>query len=250
MPNQRPRRTATRQPTIRVVVVEQLALVRALLREIVGSQPDIDIVAEAADLDEAIAIIRDEMPAVVLLDPAYPISLMVPAVQRLKRECPGSQIVLLDQRGGDDELFAALQAGVAARVLEDARPSELLRAIRAAAHGEYLIDEVVAARPEVARRVLEAFWDASFLGEVAAGDLATTAFAPLSTRETEILEAIAQGLTNKGVGERFSISEATVKNHVTSILRKLAVNGRTQAVLYALKKNWISITDEPPKRLH
>ena len=80
------------------------------------------------------------------------------------------------------------------------------------------------------------------------GDLPTTAFAPLSAREAEILEAIAQGLTNKSVGERLSISEATVKSHVTSILRKLAVNGRTQAVLYALKKNWISITDEPPRR--
>ena len=250
MPNQRSRRTATRPRVISLVLVEQHALVRALLREIVGSQPDIDIVAEAADVDEAIAIMRDETPAVVLLHTESPISLMVPAVQRLKRECPGSQIVLLDQRVSDDELFAALQAGVAARVLDDARPSELLRTIRAAANGEYLIDEVVAARPAVARRVLEAFWDVSLLGEVATGDLATTAFAPLSAREAEILEAIAQGLTNKGVGERLSISEATVKNHVTSILRKLAVNGRTQAVLYALKKSWISLTDEPPKRPH
>ena len=137
---------------------------------------------------------------------------------------------------------------MAARVLDDARPSELLRTIRAAANGEYLIDDAVAARPAVARRVLEAFWDTSLLGEFAAGDLATTAFAPLSARETEILQAIADGLTNKGVGERLSISEATVKNHVTSILRKLAVNGRTQAVLFALKQNWISLGDEPPRR--
>ncbi len=248
MPSQRSIRTATRSPVIRLVLVEQHALLRGLLREILGSQPDIDVVAEAADIDEAIAIIRDETPAVVLLDTELPISLMVPAVQRLKRECPGSQIVLLGERAGDDELFAALQAGVAARVLDDARPSELVRAIRAAANGEYLIDEVVAARPAVARRVLEAFWDASLLGEVAAGGLASATFAPLSARESEVLEAIAQGLTNKGVGERLSITEATVKNHVTSILRKLAVNGRTQAVLYALKQNWISIADEPPRR--
>ena len=133
-------------------------------------------------------------------------------------------------------------------MLDDARPSELVRTIRAAADGEYLIDDAVAARPAVARRVLEAFRDASLLGEVATGDLAATAFAPLSAREAEILEAIAQGLTNKSVGETLSISEQTVKNHVTSILRKLAVNGRTQAVLYALKKSWISISDEPPLR--
>ena len=96
--------------------------------------------------------------------------------------------------------------------------------------------------------MLEAFRDASLLGEVAMGDLATTAFTPLSPREAEILEAIAQGLTNKSVGEALSISEATVKSHVSSILRKLAVNGRTQAVLYALKKSWISISDEPAPR--
>ena len=132
-------------------------------------------------------------------------------------------------------------------MLDDARPSELIRTIRAVADGQYLIDDAVAARPAVARHVLEAFRDASLLGGVAT-DVGATAFAPLSAREAEVLEAIAQGLTNKSVGETLSISEQTVKNHVTSILRKLAVNDRTQAVLYALKKSWINISDEPPLR--
>jgi DNA-binding NarL/FixJ family response regulator len=231
-----------------MVVVERHALVRAVLRDIVGSQPDIDIVAEATNVDDAIAIIGYETPGVVLIDTELPVPRMVQAIQRLKRECPGSPVVLLGHRGNDDELFAALQAGVAAYVLDDARPSELLQTIRAVADGEYLIDAAVAARPVVARHVLEAFRDASRLGEVASGDLGATAFAPLSPREAEILEAIAQGRTNKSVGEALSISEQTVKNHVTSILRKLAVNGRTQAVVYALKKSWISIADEPPLR--
>jgi DNA-binding NarL/FixJ family response regulator len=231
-----------------MVLVERHALVRAVLRKIVEGQPDIDIVAEAADIDDAIAIIRDETPDVVLLDTELPISQIVPAVQRLKRECPASPVVLLGHRRGDDELFAAIQAGAAAHVLDDARPSELVRTIRAVAEGEYLIDDAVAARPAVARHVLAAFRDASIFGEVASDDLAVTAFAPLSAREAEILEAIAQGLTNKGVGEALSISEQTVKNHVTSILRKLAVNDRTQAVLYALRRNWISISDTPPLR--
>ncbi len=231
-----------------MVLVEKHALVRALLREIVGGQPDIDIVAEVADVEDAIEIIRDETPDVVLVDTDVPISLVVPAVQRLKRECPGSPVVLLGHRRNDDDLFAALQAGVAAHVLDDARPSELLRTIRAAAAGEYPIDAAVAARPVVARHVLEAFRDASLLGEVASADLAATAFTPLSPREMEVLEAIAQGLTNRAVGEALSISERTVKNHVSSILRKLAVNGRTQAVLFALKKSWIGISDAPPLR--
>lgn len=231
-----------------MVLVEKHALVRALLREIVGGQPDIDIVAEVADVEDAIAIIRDETPDVVLVDTDVPISLVVPAVQRLKRECPGSPVVLVGHRRNDDDLFAALQAGVAAHVLDDARPSELLRTIRAVAEGEYPIDAAVAARPVVARHVLEAFRDASLLGEVASADLAASAFTPLSPREVEVLEAIAQGLTNRAVGEALSISERTVKNHVSSILRKLAVNGRTQAVLFALKKSWIGISDAPPLR--
>jgi len=231
-----------------MVLVEKHALVRALLREIVGGQPDIDIVAEVADVEDAIEIIRDETPDVVLVDTDVPISLVVPAVQRLKRECPGSPVVLVGHRRNDDDLFAALQAGVAAHVLDDARPSELVRTIRAVAAGEYPIDAAVAARPVVARHVLEAFRDASLLGEVASADLAATAFTPLSPREVEVLEAIAQGLTNRAVGEALSISERTVKNHVSSILRKLAVNGRTQAVLFAVKKSWIGISDAPPPR--
>jgi DNA-binding NarL/FixJ family response regulator len=230
-----------------MVLVEQHALMRAVVREIVDGQPDIDIVAEAAEVDDAIATIREETPDVVLVDTELPISFVVPAVQRLKRECPGSPVILLGHRRDDDELFAAIQAGAAAHVVDDTGPSELVRTIRAVANGEYLIDDEVAARPAVARHVLAAFRDASLFGEVA-DDVADTAFAPLSRRETEILEAIAQGLTNKGVGEALSINEQTVKNHVSSILRKLAVNDRTQAVLYALRKSWISISDEPPPR--
>jgi DNA-binding NarL/FixJ family response regulator len=248
LPKQRARPVATRRRVIRMVLVEQHALVRAVLREIVEGQLDIDIVAEAADVDHAIAIIRDEMPDVVLVDTELPISLVVPAIQRLKRECPGSPVILLGHLGDDDELFAAIQAGAAAHVLDDARPSELVQTIRAVASGQYPLDDAVAARPAVARHVLEAFRDASLFGEVASDDLAESAFAPLSAREAQILEAIAQGLTNNGVGEALSISEQTVKNHVSSILRKLAVNDRTQAVLYALRKSWISISDESPPR--
>ena len=232
-----------------MVLVEQHALVRAVLRDIVERQPDIDVVAEAADVEDAIPLVRDENPDVVVVDTELPISLVVRAVQRLKRECPGSPVILLGHhRGDDDELFAAIQAGAAAHVLDDARPSELLRTIRAVAGGEYLIDDAVAARPAVARHVLEAFRDASLIADVASDDLAVTAFAPLSAREAEILDAIAHGLSNKGVSEALSISEQTVKNHVTSILRKLSVNDRTQAVLYAIRKSWISISDEPPLR--
>lgn len=240
--------TATQPRVIRIVLVEQYALVRQVLRDMLRDQPDVEVIAEASDVDQAEPIVQLETPDVVLIDTNLPVATVVPAVQRLKRQCPGSQIVLLSHERGDDELFAAIRAGAAAYVVDDARPAELLRTIRAVAGGEYVIDRVVAARPAVARHVLEAFRDASLYGGAAPGDPASSAFAPLSARETAILEAVAEGLTNKRIGEMLSISEQTVKNHVSNILRKLAVNGRTQAVLYALKKSWISISDEPPER--
>ena len=147
----------------------------------------------------------------------------------------------------DDELFAAIQTGAAAFVFDDARRSELVTSIRAVADGRYIIDDAVAARPAVARHVLEAFRDASLFGGIAMDDVTAENIAPLSAREVEILEAIASGLTNRGVADALSISEQTVKNHVTSILRKLAANDRTQAVLLALKNQWLSFPQEPPR---
>jgi DNA-binding NarL/FixJ family response regulator len=231
-----------------MVVVEEYPLVRAVLRDIVGRHPDIDLIAEAADVDAAVRIVSDETPDVVLVDADPPIAGIVSAVQRLKRECPGTSVVLLGERATDDELFAAIRSGAAAHVAGDAPAGDLVRAIRAAAGGRYVIDDAVAARPAVARHVLEAFREAALLRDAATGDLASAAFAPLSAREAEVLEAIARGNTNRAVGEALGISEQTVKNHVSSILRKLAVNGRTQAVLYALKRSWINIADAPPAR--
>lgn len=231
-----------------MVLVEQHPIVRAVLRDIVDREPDIEIVGEGRGVDDAIPVVRDETPDIVLVDTDGPLSAVVSAVQRLKHECPGAAVVMLGNRRGDDDLFAAIQSGASAHLLDDVRPSELIRTIRAVAGGEYLIDDAVAARPAVARHVLEAFRDASLLGHIATDDLATTAFAPLSDREAQILRAIAEGKTNREVAQALSITEQTVKNHVTSILRKLAVNDRTQAVLYALKKSWISISPEPPRR--
>lgn len=247
MARQRTTRRATQVRTIRMVIVEPHALVRAVLRQMVEDEPDIDIVAEAAGVDDAIELMRADPPDVVLIDSEDSIATVVPAVRRLRRECPGTPVVLLGHRHDDDELFAAIQTGAAAHVLDDTRPSELMRTIRAVAAGQYVIDDVVAARPAVARHVLEAFRDASLFGEIGEDEATQQAFAPLSPREAEVLDAIAHGLTNKGVAEALSISEQTVKNHVTSILRKLAVNHRTQAVLHALKNNWISDPNGPPR---
>ncbi len=250
MPRPHATRPATQVGHIRLVIVERHPVVRAVLHQMVDDEPDIAIVGEAADVDEALEMMRADPPDVVLIDCETPIPTVVTDVHRLKREIPSTPVILLGHLAGDDELFAAIQAGAAAHVLDDARPAELVRTIRAVADGHYLIDAAVAARPAVARHVLEAFRNASLFGEIARDDVAIDTFAPLSPREAEILDGIASGLTNRGVAEALSISEQTVKNHVTSILRKLAVNDRTQAVLQALRKNWVSLPDEPPRRRH
>ena len=237
----------TRTRVIRMVMVEQHVLVRAVLRQMIDDVTDIEITAEVDDVEAAIAVVQNDPPDVVLVDAEPPIALIVPSLQRLKRECPNTRVVLLGHRRDDDELFRAIQSGAAAHVVDDARPSELLRTIRAVAQGEYLIDESVTARPSVARRVLEAFRDASLLGDGSEG-YGDQAFAPLSKREAEILESIAQGRSNRDVAAALSISEKTVKNHVTSILRKLSVNDRTQAVLHALRKSWITFPDDQGPR--
>ena len=229
---------------IRIVIVEPYALVRASLHEILDWDQDLAIVGEVADIGSAIALVRDDPVDVVLVDAEPAIAELVPALQRLKRECPASPVILIGHRRDDSELFEAIKAGAAAHVLDTARPAELIRTIRAVAAGEYVIDASVAARPAVAARVLEVFRDASLAGDLPDHDAHSRAF------EREILTAISQGMSNKDIAKALSISPHTVHNVVQSALRKLAVNNRTQAVLVALRESWIRLPDQPIHRDH
>ena len=133
----------------------------------------------------------------------------------------------------------AIKAGAAAFVLKDISPEDLVTIIRRVNTGEYLINDKVFAKPAVASRVLKEFRELAVYGQEAA-----PIFAPLSPREVEILDNIAQGMTNKQVAYALSISEQTVKNHMSSILRKLSVNDRTQAVVYAMRQGWIRMPED------
>jgi DNA-binding NarL/FixJ family response regulator len=146
------------------------------------------------------------------------------------------------QRRDVDFLFNAIEAGAAAHVADATRPGDLITTIRAVAAGEYLIDAFVAARPEVARRVLEAFRSAAPNVSLDNPE-SLSAFEQLSAREMQILTFISEGASNKDIGAALSISSHTVNNHVKAVLRKLAVNNRTQAVLLALRRRWISLPD-------
>ena len=243
-----PALTETRRRAITITLVEPYPLVRETLREILGQESDLRITAEVVAVEDAIAVVRDNPSDVVMVDTDLAIASLVPAIQQLRRECPTTAVIVVGHGRGDEELFRAIEAGAAAYVLDAARPAELVRTIRAVAGGEYVIDASVAARPEVARRVLEAFRSATLHGQGAGAGPSQRPFEPLSTREAQILTLISTGMANKDVAASLSISQHTVNNHVKAVLRKLAVNNRTQAVLLAIQRSWISVPEGQMQR--
>jgi DNA-binding NarL/FixJ family response regulator len=223
----------------RVVIVDGHTLFRRGVRNILDLEADMEVVGEAGNGREAIAVVEELTPDVVLMDLSLPAPNGIETTQRLKRELPHTGVIVLASNDDEDQLFDAIKAGAAAYVLKDIDPSDLTAIIRRVRAGEYLINDKVFAKPAVASRVLKEFRELAVYGNDA-----QPIFAPLSPREVEILDNIAQGMTNKQVAYALSISEQTVKNHMSSILRKLSVNDRTQAVVYAMRQGWIKIPED------
>jgi DNA-binding NarL/FixJ family response regulator len=223
----------------KILLVDDHALFRVGMRQILEREADIDIVGEAEDARDAFTLAVELSPDIVLLDLSLPAPGGIETTQRIKREVPSAGIIALAVAEDEDQLFDAIKAGAAAFVLKDVNPDDLITIIRRVRGGEYLINDKVFARPAVASRVLKEFRELAVYGQEAA-----PIFAPLSPREVEILDNIAKGMTNKQVAYALTISEQTVKNHMSSILRKLSVNDRTQAVVYAMKQGWIRIPED------
>ena len=223
----------------RILIVDDHALFRVGIANILGREPDFEIVGEADDSRSAIDRAIETSPNIVLMDLSLPSPGGIETTQRIKRELPSTSIIVLAVSEDEDALFDAIKAGAAAFILKDVGPDDLVTIIRRVVSGEYLINDKVFAKPSVASRVLKEFRELAVYGQEAA-----PIFAPLSPREVEILDNIAQGMTNKQVAYALSISEQTVKNHMSSILRKLSVNDRTQAVVYAMRQGWIRMPED------
>ena len=223
----------------KILVVDDHALFRMGIANILGHEPDFAIVAEADDSRSAIDRAMETSPDIILMDLSLPAPGGIETTQRIKRELPACGIIVLAQTEDEDALFDAIKAGAAAFILKDVGPDDLVTIIRRVVAGEYLINDKVFSKPAVASRVLKEFRELAVYGQDAA-----PIFAPLSPREVEILDNIAQGMTNKQVAYALSISEQTVKNHMSSILRKLSVNDRTQAVVYAMRQGWIRMPED------
>jgi DNA-binding NarL/FixJ family response regulator len=222
-----------------ILLVDDHELFRVGVRNILERETDLVIVAEADDTRSAFELSVELSPDIVLMDLSLPSPGGIETTQRIKRELPSAGIIVLAVNEDEDALFDAIKAGAAAFILKDVAPDDLVAIIRRVASGEYLINDKVFAKPAVASRVLKEFRELAVYGQEAA-----PIFAPLSPREVEILDNIAQGMTNKQVAYALSISEQTVKNHMSSILRKLSVNDRTQAVVYAMRQGWIRMPED------
>lgn len=222
-----------------ILLVDDHALFRVGMRNILEREPDFDVVGEADDSRSAVDAAIATSPDIILMDLSLPSPGGIETTQRIKRELPSTGIIVLAVEEDEDALFDAIKAGAAAFILKDVGPDDLVTIIRRVGQGEYLINDKVFSKPAVASRVLKEFRELAVYGQDAA-----PIFAPLSPREVEILDNIAQGMTNKQVAYALSISEQTVKNHMSSILRKLSVNDRTQAVVYAMRQGWIRMPED------
>ncbi len=219
-----------------ILIVDDHPLFRQGVRATLERERDLRVVGEAADGQQAIQMTEELSPDVVLIDISLPGLNGLEVARVIKRRQPQVHLIVLTVYEDDEQLFNAIRAGASAYSSKDIDPSGLVRMIREVGQGTYLIDEHVFSKPHIATRVLRQFRELA-----AAEEELGALFSPLTGREVEILDCIAQGMTNKEIADRLCISNQTVKNHVTSILRKLQVNDRTSAVIYALRRGWIRL---------
>lgn len=225
---------------IQVLVVDDHPLFRRGLVWSIEAESDMVVVAEAADGQEAIQQSDDLVPDVMVLDINLPEINGIEVARIVKRRNPRIAVVMVTMHEDDEQLFNAIRVGASAYCTKDVEPAQIVSIVRRVARGEYLINENVLSHPFVASRVLDQFRELARIDQNS-----NSVFSPLTPREVEILDCVARGNSNKEIASILGISDQTVKNHITSILRKLQVNDRTQAVIYALRHGWIKLgTDE------
>ncbi|MBC8161887.1 MAG: response regulator transcription factor [Roseiflexaceae bacterium] len=228
--------------TVRLLIVDDHPLFRQGLRFALTVYDDISIVYETASGEDAIdwlnATSPNQEPNCVLCDLNLPVLSGLDVTRQLRSLYPSLGVVILSMHENDEQAFNALQAGAAAYRSKDIKPKDLAEIVRRVARGEYVINDVVLEEPKVASRLLSQF--RNLPQDVSSTpDADFPLFTPLSDREIEVLERIAEGGSNKEIADTLGISTQTVKNHISSILRKLSLNDRTQAVIYALRRGWI-----------
>jgi DNA-binding NarL/FixJ family response regulator len=211
--------------TLRVAIADDQALVRAGFRMILESDDLIEVVGEASDGEQAIAVVRRAQPDVVLMDVRMPVLDGIEATRRVLSSGVSPKVIILTTFDLDEYVFAALRAGASGFLLKDVSPEQLIAAVRLVAAGEALL------APSVTRRLIERFASAEKAPAVE--------LTGLTPREREVLTLMARGFSNAELAEKLTLSEATVKTHVARVLSKLGLRDRVQAVVLAYESGLV-----------
>lgn len=218
---------------IKILIADDHAVVREGTRQILEQEPDLTIVAEAADGEETVSLAGDYKPDVAIIDISMPKLDGIEATRQIKKLYPTIAVLILTAYDDDQFVFSLIEAGAAGYLLKSVRGSELVDAVRAVYSGESVL------HPSIARKVLNRFVPS--LGKGQRQEPPET----LSQREMEVLHLATQGLSNQDIADKLSLSLRTVQAHLGHIFNKLGVSSRTEAVVRALKEGWITLDDIP-----
>jgi NarL family two-component system response regulator LiaR len=211
---------------VRILIVEDHTLVRKGIRALLESKHEAYVIDEAASAEEAVHMARSLRPDVILMDLVLPGADGVSAIRQIRSEIPDARILVLTSFGQEERIFSAIKAGALGYLLKDTSPQQLLDAIRSVRRGEPSLS------PKVALKVIR---------EIESPTDAASSDTSLTDREVEVLELVAQGLSNQQIADSLGISQRTVGTHVSNILAKLHLANRTQAALYALREGFADL---------
>lgn len=222
---------------IKLLIVDDHPLFRQGLVDVLETDPGLDVVAQAADGESAVQCAMEHRPDIILMDVNLPNANGLKVTRRILGSLPKTKVIILTGYDDAEQAFHALRLGATAYCSKDIPPDGLLQTIYAVHGGSYVVHEHRMTYDEVIE------WVEQRLGHynVPKDEKSIDSFTPLSPREMEILEMVTRGASNKEVANRLNISQQTVKNHMTAILRKLHVDDRTQAAVYALRHGWVRL---------
>lgn len=210
---------------VRLVVADDHALFRTGLIHVLQREPDLEIVGEAVDGRDAITLVAELQPDVLLLDIRMPVLDGIAALPEIRHLAPACQVIVLTQSDADDHLYRAVKAGAAGYLLKEIAPEQIAEAIRRVVHGEAVIS------PSLAGALYRQF------ATLVARDQGSAS--RLSVRELEVLGLLCEGLNNRSIAARLFISENTVRNHIRNILDKLGLASRMQAIAFAMREGLV-----------
>jgi len=216
---------------IRILLADDHALVREGTRELLEREEDLEVVAEAGDGEEAVRLAKSQRPDVAIVDIAMPKLSGIEATKQIKALCPATAVLILTAYDDDQYIYALLEAGAAGYLLKNVRRRDLIEAVRAVNAGESVL------HPVIARKVLDR------LARPSDKPSEDGTLEPLTERELEVLKLAAKGMSNRDIARHLNLSIRTVQAHLSTVFNKMQVGSRTEAVVQALQRGWLTLED-------